>query len=84
MLNQYQKDARLLERMHEMIKTGRSGTRKQFADKLGISISQLAKYIQYIKQRGIQLSFDRSQNRYIYDNQNVNYRCGFEVDPKNN
>lgn len=83
MLQQYKKDVKMLRRLHEYIVSGRSGSRQELSQKLGISLSQLANYLQHIRESGINLQYDRYYCRYYYQNQIVRYASGFTFWPVN-
>ncbi|MGB3469036.1 MAG: hypothetical protein WBA74_27370 [Cyclobacteriaceae bacterium] len=74
----------MLKRIHYYVLSGNSGTRQQLATRLEISVSQLAKYLNHMREIGINLNYDRYNSRYYYADQKVHYECGFVINPIEN
>ena len=59
----------ILERYQQidrLIKRQSTGTPKEFADKLGISKSQLFNYLEDLRDRGAAISYNKTLGSYIY------------------
>ncbi len=63
--------------MDQLIRQGRTGTQTEFANRLGLSVSRLARIIEYLKGIGAPLEYDRSRNTYYYDEE---YSIQIKVD----
>lgn len=55
-----------LERMHQLISRGATGTPEQFARKLNINRSMLYKYLSVMKDLGAPVAYDRFSESYYY------------------
>lgn len=66
--------------MDRLIRQGRTGTQAEFANRLGLSVSRLARIIEYMKEIGAPLEYDRKRNTYYYEN---NYSIQIKVDIQN-
>ncbi|WP_051960024.1 hypothetical protein [Sphingobacterium sp. ML3W] len=53
--------------MDSLIRQGRTGTQAEFANRLGLSVSRLARIIEYMKEIGAPLEYDRKRNTYYYE-----------------
>lgn len=63
--------------MDQLIRQGRTGTQTEFANRLGLSVSRLARIIEYLKGIGAPLEYDRSRNTYYYEEE---YSIQIKVD----
>jgi predicted DNA-binding transcriptional regulator YafY len=63
--------------MDRLIRQGRTGTQSEFANRLGLSVSRLARIIEYMKEIGAPLEYDRSRNTYYYQQE---YSIQIKVD----
>ena len=57
-----------LEYMDQLIRTGRAGNAKEFADKICISVAQLKEELRQMRELGACIEYDRQQRSYIYKN----------------
>lgn len=55
-----------LEKMHQYIKSGTTGTPKEFAKKLNISESQLYNILDDLKIKGFPIVYSRKLKTYVY------------------
>ena len=53
--------------MDQLIRQGRTGTQTEFANRQGLSVSRLARIIEYLKEIGALLEYDRSRHTYSYE-----------------
>lgn len=63
--------------MDRLIRQRRTGTQAEFATRLGLSVSRLARIIEYLKGIGAPLEYDRSRNTYYYQEE---YSIQIKVD----
>jgi len=57
--------------IYKLIKEEQTGTANQFAQKVGISRSQLYNYLDYFKSYGIDIPYDFYKNSYVIENNNI-------------
>jgi len=55
-----------IERIDQLIRLKATGSPKEFAKKLGISKSSLYEYLNYLKDKGGPIEFDKEVNTYYY------------------
>ena|SRR6056297_336452 len=53
--------------INKLIKEERTGTAKEFAQKIGISRSQLFNYLDYLKSYEIEIHFDFHKNSFVFE-----------------
>lgn len=53
--------------MDRLIRQGRTGTPAEFANRLGLSVSRLARIIDCLKGIGAPLKYDRTRESYYYN-----------------
>lgn len=53
--------------LDKLIRQRRTGTQSELAVRLGLSVSRLARIIEYLKDIGAPIVFDRSLNTYYYE-----------------
>lgn len=53
--------------LDKLIRQRRTGTQSELAIRLGLSVSRLARIIEYLKDIGAPIAFDRSLNTYYYE-----------------
>lgn len=53
--------------LDKLIRQRRTGTQSELAVRLGLSVSRLARIIEYLKDIGAPIAFDRSLNTYCYE-----------------
>jgi len=69
-----------LQKMNNLIRRKATGTPAEFARKLGISKSNLSLYLEYFREKGIQVIYDKERQSYCYDMEGkVHYQCGFTI-----
>lgn len=70
-----------LQTMNKLINRKATGNPASFARKLGISRSNLNIYLDYIREKGIQVIYDKDRQSYCYDmDEEVDYQCsGFII-----
>ena len=56
-----------LRKIHQFIKIGKTGTPKEFADKLNICESQLYNVLDNLKIKGFPIMYSRSLKSYVYE-----------------
>ena len=79
MLAQFESTVKRLNSIHTLINTKATGDRKNFAKKVSLSESMLSNYLDYIRSKGIRITFDHINNRYYYDEDvTVIFQCGFK------
>jgi len=59
----------LLERLHSFILHKSTGTPKQLAKKLNISVRSLYRIIEELRGHGVIITFDTARSSYIYENE---------------
>jgi len=62
--------------INKLISQSKTGNQKEFATRLNISISRLARIIEYMKDQGAPIKFDRTRNTYYYES---NYSINLEI-----
>lgn len=62
--------------INKLISQSKTGNQREFAKRLNISISRLARIIEYMKEQGAPIKFDRTRNTYYYENK---YSINIEV-----
>ncbi|MBP3943801.1 hypothetical protein J5U18_09520 [Sphingobacteriaceae bacterium WQ 2009] len=62
--------------INKLISSAKTGTQQEFAKRLNISISRLARIIEYLKEEGAPIKFDRTKNTYYYESR---YSINIEV-----
>ncbi|MFU1857270.1 hypothetical protein ACK8HY_09655 [Sphingobacterium sp. NGMCC 1.201703] len=55
--------------LDKLIRQRRTGAQGELALRLGLSVSRLARIIEYLKDIGAPIAFDRSGNTYYYENE---------------
>lgn len=79
MLKQYETISSRLTYMQELISRKATGSRPEFAARLGISESNLALYLTYFRNHGAKIRYDYVSDSYYYDDDNeITYDCGFK------
>lgn len=69
-----------LQNMNNLIRRKATGNPEKFAEKIGISKSNLTLYLDYIRAKGIQVIYDKERQSYCYEmDGEVHYQCGFTV-----
>ncbi|UIR54794.1 hypothetical protein LZQ00_10950 [Sphingobacterium sp. SRCM116780] len=63
--------------MDRLIRQGHTGTQTEFARRLGLSVSRLARIVEYLKDMGAPLEYDRTRNTYYYEGE---YSIQIKVD----
>lgn len=53
--------------INKLISQSKTGNQNEFAKRLNISVSRLARIIEYLKDQGAPIKFDRSGNTYYYE-----------------
>ncbi len=56
------------QKMDKLIKRRSTGNPKEFANKLGISKSQLFNYLEELRYRGAEINYNKTLETYIYRN----------------
>ncbi len=56
-----------LKKMHQLIKIGSTGTPKEFAERLNLSVSQLYYILDDLKIKGFPIKYSRSLQSYEYN-----------------
>lgn len=74
-----------IERMSQLISRRATGTREEFARKIGISPSTLFNYLALIKLLGRQVAYDHFEQTYYFeDGKEARFVCGYvSADEKN-
>lgn len=57
-----------MKRMDHLIRRKSTGNAKEFAQKLGMSPSQIKEEIKQMRQLGARIKFDRERKTYVYEN----------------
>ncbi len=52
--------------LHKLIRQGRTGTPEELARRLGISVSRLARILEYLRDEGAPIEYDRRIMTYYY------------------
>lgn len=52
--------------MHKLIKQRRTGTPEELARRLGLSVSRLARVVEYLRDQGAPIEYDRRLMTYYY------------------
>lgn len=55
-----------LEKINKCLKEERTGTAKEFAQKIGVSRSSLFNYFDYLKSYEIEINYDFHKNSFVY------------------
>ena len=63
-----------LKRINRLIHLNATGNPKEFASKLDISERQLYRYLNDLKEIGLNIIFDYNKNSYIYLEENTNQK----------
>jgi|SRR5690606_30395173 predicted DNA-binding transcriptional regulator YafY len=53
--------------LNKLISQSKTGNQSELAKRLNISISRLARIIEYMKDQGAPIKFDRTKNTYYYE-----------------
>lgn len=53
--------------LDKLIRQRRTGTQSELAVRLGLSVSRLARIIEYLRDIGAPITFDKSLNTYYYE-----------------
>lgn len=53
--------------INKLIGNANTGSQTNLANRLNISVSRLARIIEYMKEQGAPIKFDRTQNTYYYE-----------------
>ena len=62
--------------INKLISNANTGSQEEFAKRLNISVSRLARIIEYMKDQGAPIKFDRITNTYYYEEK---YSINIEV-----
>lgn len=62
--------------INKLISKAKTGSQEEFAKRLNISVSRLARIIEYMKDQGAPIKFDRISNTYYYEDK---YSINIEV-----
>ncbi|MGM1430857.1 hypothetical protein ACS126_16505 [Sphingobacterium lactis] len=63
--------------INKLISQSKTGNQSELAKRLNISISRLARIIEYMKDQGAPIKFDRAKNTYYYES-----RYSIKIDVK--
>lgn len=66
--------------MDRLIRQERTGTQAEFANRLGLSVSRLARVIKDLKDIGAPLEYDRTRNTYYYEKE-YSIQIKIEIQP---
>ena len=67
-----------VERMSLLISRKATGSREEFASKIGISPSSLFNYLTLIEMLGRKVAYDHFERTYYFtDNKNLRFVCGY-------
>jgi len=65
--------------INKLISKAKTGSQEEFAKRLNISVSRLARIIEYMKDQGAPIKFDRIANTYYYeDKYSINIQIKIE------
>lgn len=53
--------------INKLIGNAKTGSQTELANRLNISVSRLARIIEYMKEQGAPIKFDRTNNTYYYE-----------------
>lgn len=74
-------DISRLKILHNQIKQKSTGGQEALAKKLGIGVTWLNEYLNYLHSCNVEFEFDRERNTYFYL-KDYDFECGFKLKPK--
>ncbi len=81
MLKQFEIDAARLTRIYKLVARKATGSRRELARKLGISVSHVSLYISFLRRNGVLISYDQHVESYFLEQENkVSFACGFTAE----
>ncbi|WP_051692011.1 HTH domain-containing protein [Pedobacter borealis] len=60
-----------LEKLDYLIRTSKTGSRKVLAEKFNVSERTISRWLEFMRDRGAEIQFERSRNSYSYKKSGV-------------